>query len=155
MDINITFKSTDATDSDVLIELMREFYQVEHLRFDEQVAQGALQKILSDASLGRVWLMQHEKTAIGYVVLTFGFSLEFKGRDAFVDELYVRADYRGRGAGTTTLKFVEDACPALGVQAIHLEVDRTNTKAQALYRKFGFSDHDRYLMTKSIPTQHT
>jgi len=36
----------------------------------------------------------------------------------------------------------------LGVKALHLEVERTNTAAQAFYRKIGFKDHSRYLMTK-------
>ncbi|HEX2680374.1 MAG TPA: hypothetical protein VHQ03_03690 [Candidatus Dormibacteraeota bacterium] len=38
----------------------------------------------------------------------------------------------------------------MGVHALHLEVTHANTGAQQLYRKFGFEDHDRYLMTKRI-----
>ena len=46
------------------------------------------------------------------------------------------------------LNFVTAACRALGINALHLEVDRANTAAQGLYRKFGFADHDRILMSK-------
>jgi len=42
----------------------------------------------------------------------------------------------------------------LGISAVHLEVDHTNTVAQALYRKAGFVDHDRYLMTRWLPPRH-
>jgi ribosomal protein S18 acetylase RimI-like enzyme len=52
--------------------------------------------------------------------------------------------------GKSAIKFVEEACRALGVQALHLEVGRDNPRAQALYRRVGFEDHDRYLMTKWI-----
>jgi ribosomal protein S18 acetylase RimI-like enzyme len=31
-----------------------------------------------------------------------------------------------------------------------LEVERHNQSAQALYRRFGFEDHDRVMMTKLI-----
>lgn len=84
----------------------------------------------------------------GYIVLTFGFSLEFHGRDAFVDELYVRNGYRGHGIGKASLRLVEEVCQKEGIKALHLEVDRQNLHAQNLYRKAGYKDHDRYLLTK-------
>jgi ribosomal protein S18 acetylase RimI-like enzyme len=148
--MDISFRLADVVDIDLLVEFMQEFYEAEHLAFDDQVARTALQKILSDDSLGRIWLIQLDSIPIGYVVLTLGFSLEFHGRDAFIDEIYIRAQYQGRGIGRRGLEFIEDGCRSLGVRALHLEVERDNTKAQAVYRKFGFKDHDRYLLTKWI-----
>jgi ribosomal protein S18 acetylase RimI-like enzyme len=84
----------------------------------------------------------------GYIVLTLGYSLEFHGRDAFVDELFVLPEYRHRDVGTQALPFIGQQCRLLGVHALHLEVERGNTAAQRLYRGLGFRDHDRYLMTK-------
>jgi len=46
------------------------------------------------------------------------------------------------------MEFVEQRAQELGVTAIHLEVDRGNKPAQGLYRRTGYVDHDRYLMTK-------
>ena len=143
-----TFKLADAADINPLIELMRGLYEFDHLAFDEQIARDGLSKLLSDASLGRIWLIQCGGETIGYVVLTFGFSLEFHGRNAIVDELYIRPNDRSRGAGKRALEFVAEECRALGIRALHLEVERANTNAQAVYRKSGFKDHDRYLMTK-------
>ena len=79
-----------------------------------------------------------------------GYSIEYGGRDAFIDEVYIRAAYRGQGIGRQAMMFAETQCRALGVRALHLEVARDNTNAHALYRKVGFVDHDRYLMTKHI-----
>lgn len=39
-------------------------------------------------------------------------------------------------------------CREAGVSALHLEVARKNTAAQGFYRRLGFEDHDRYLMTR-------
>lgn len=148
--MDVAFRLADVADIDLLVEFMREFYEFDHLAFDERVARPALRKILGDDSLGSVWLIQTGGSPIGYVVLTLGFSLVFGGRDAFVDEIYLRAEHRGRGVGRRALEFVEGACRSLGVQALHLEVARDNTNAQAVYRKFGFKDHDHYLMTKRL-----
>ena len=148
--MDASFKLGDSSDTDVLAKLMQEYYDFDHLTFDDHVARAALRQILSDDSLGRVWLIQQGEDAVGYIVLTLGFSLEFQGRDAFIDELYIRESYRHGGIGTKALKFVEEVCRSLGVQALHLEVERANVNAQKFYRKSGFADHARYLMTKWI-----
>ena len=147
-----TFRIAERADSETLLEFMREYYEFDHLPFDEPIARAALTKFVGAESLGRVWLISYEGEAIGYLVLTLGYSLEYGGRDAFLDEVYIRASHRGRGIGQSALAFVEDVCRSLGVRALHLEVERANTSAHGLYRKAGFVDHDRYLMTKRILT---
>jgi GNAT superfamily N-acetyltransferase len=72
------------------------------------------------------------------------------GRDGFVDDLYVVPEWRGRGIGSALLKQLTDACVELGVRALHLEVGRKKTDARALYRRFGFEEHDRLLMTRVV-----
>jgi diamine N-acetyltransferase len=149
--MEVAFRRADASDAELLLGLMREFYEFEHLTFDERAAREALMQLLGGGdSFGRVWLIEVEGSAAGYVVLTLGFSLEFHGRDALVDELYIREGHRGRGIGKKTLAFVEGECRSLGVRALHLEVERANLNAQAVYRKSGFKDHDRYLLTKWV-----
>jgi ribosomal protein S18 acetylase RimI-like enzyme len=150
MDTN--FRIAENSDTETLVEFIREFHELEHLPFDDNSVRTMLAEILNDDSLGRVWLIQERSKPIGYIVLTFCYSLEFQGRDGLIDELYIRESHRGQGIGTSALQFVEGVCPSLGIQALHLEVDRKNTAAQSLYRKVGFEDHDRYLMTKWIAT---
>lgn len=137
-------------DTETLIVFMREFYTLDSIAFDEGAAREALKQILNDDRLGRVWMITDAARPIGYVVMTLGFSLEFHGRDAFIDELYIEAGNRGRGIGSRVLEFVEAVCRSLDVKALHLEVGRENTGAYYLYRKHGFEDHDRRLMTRWI-----
>jgi GNAT superfamily N-acetyltransferase len=147
-----TFAIATQADLDTLVQFMREYYEFDHLPFDEQVARAAVAKFLSDESLGRLWLICCDAEAVGYLALTLGYSLEYGGRDAFIDEVYIRASHRGRGIGQRALAFAEETCRSLDVRALHLEVERENTNARALYRKVGFVDHDRYLLTKRIVT---
>jgi GNAT superfamily N-acetyltransferase len=146
-----TFKVARETDINTIKRFMQELYELDgDIPFEDQIAQTALEKIVRDNVFGYVWLIQHSDEAVGYVILTLGYSLEYHGRDAFLDEIYVEADYRGQGIGKQALHFVEETCRSLGVNALHLEVERDNISAQHVYRKFGFEDHDRYLMTKWI-----
>jgi GNAT superfamily N-acetyltransferase len=147
-----TFKFAENSDTELLIQLIQEFYKYDSHPFDEASIRAALAKILEDNSLGRVWLIQQDNQAIGYIVLTFGYSLEYRGRDAFIDEFYIRESHRGQGVGVKTIQFIESVCPSLEIKALHLEVERENTIAQSFYRKVGFADQNRYLMTKWIAT---
>jgi GNAT superfamily N-acetyltransferase len=144
------FTLARASDAELLVELMGEFYACEHLEFEARAARAALEQILRDRRFGVVHLIRVGEEAAGYFVLTFGFSLEFGGRDAFVDELYLREKFRGHGLGKASLELAVEVCRAEGIRALHLEVDRVNTRAQGVYRRAGFRDHDRYLLTKWV-----
>lgn len=146
--MQISFRAAEQADIEWLVEAMREFNRVDDYGFDANVARAALQKFINDSSLGGLWVIEGGDKSIGYVVLSFGYSFEFHGRDAFIDELFIEADYRGQGIGRQAIQFIEEQCKSAGVNALHLEVDRTNLAAQALYQKTGFKDHDRFLMTK-------
>jgi GNAT superfamily N-acetyltransferase len=135
---------------DVLLEMMQEFYDYDHLTFHQETARKALNGILNNDSFGRVYLIKSGDEVVGYIVITFGYSLEFHGRDAFIDELFIFEEHRGKGLGQRAIEFAEEICRLHNVKALHLEVGRANAKAQYIYRKAGFADHDRYLMTKRL-----
>jgi ribosomal protein S18 acetylase RimI-like enzyme len=82
--------------------------------------------------------------------VALGFSLEFGGPSAFLDELYVRPSSRGGGVGTIALRLLLDACGRLGARSLALEVDLENAGAEALYRREGFSSIGRQLMTRRL-----
>ncbi len=146
--MSLTFPLAKPSDLTIIIGLMRELYEQDHLVFDERMAQKAVTRFLLDHSLGRLWLIALKGKPIGYMALTFGYSLEYHGRDAFLDEIYIQQAYRGKGLGTKAISFVEEECRSLGVHVLHLEVERENKTAQTFYHKMGFKDHDRYLLTK-------
>jgi ribosomal protein S18 acetylase RimI-like enzyme len=149
--MGITIALAGPDDIPILIRLMQEYYAHDHIAFDEAASLSALRDLLAQQDLGRVWLVHLNGSPIGYAVLTFGYSLEFHGRDAFIDELYIQEPYRGRGIGTQTLRFVESAARSLGIRAIHLEVERDNEQAQRFYESVGFTARDRFfLMSKPL-----
>lgn len=118
------------------------------IKFDYVTARCTFRQFLSLPNFGRVWLICDGSTLVGYVVLTIGFSFEFHGHDAFIDELYIDVAHRRRGYGRQAVAFVEQQAREMGVTAIHLEADHGNDRAFELYRRTGFEDHDRFLMTK-------
>jgi diamine N-acetyltransferase len=141
-----------ATDADLeaVLVLHRAFFAEDGYPFLEEASRANLARLLGDPDLGRLWVMDDGGTVVGYLVLAFGFSLEFRGRDAVVDELYVTPSHRGQGLGKRALAVAEEACRELGVRAVHLVVERYKEGARTLYRHAGFAVQDRDLMTKWI-----
>jgi GNAT superfamily N-acetyltransferase len=148
--VSIHYRIAEISDLAILIELVREFRKNEKLPFDENIDSDVLKNFLADESLEKACLVQQEDEVLGYIILTLGYSLEYRGRDAFIDEFYIRPTHRGKGIGTQMLAFAEDACRELGVQALHLEVDFENSDAQRLYDRVAYQSHNRFLMTKTL-----
>ncbi len=145
-----SFRIAADSDADLLLQLMSQYYAFDHHLFKLEKARAAVTALLRDPALGRVWLVCAGETVVGYIVLTFGYSLELLGRDAFVDEFFLLESYRGKGWGRKTMQFVEQAARELDVHAIHLEVTRHNAGAQRFYPKLGFVDRGHHLMSKWI-----
>ena len=130
-----------------LVALMTEFYAEAATPLDAIRAADAFAALLADDRLGRVWLIQAGKNDVGYLVITFSYSMEFGGRNAFLDDLFIQAPFRGAGLGTAALNEVRALCVEHSVRALHLETGRDNAAAQALYRRAGFKVTDRQLLT--------
>lgn len=144
------FRLAQEPDVDVLLGFMQAYYAFDGHGFDGEKARAALTGLLRDANFGRAWLILDREIVVGYIVLCFGYSLEWLGRDAFVDEFYLREEYRGRGWGRKTIQFVEDAAREAGIRTLHLEVVRKNATALVVYRKMGFAEHHSTFMSKWI-----
>jgi GNAT superfamily N-acetyltransferase len=145
-----SFRTATDSDVDLLLRLMREYYALDHHPFELEKSRAALTGLLRDPALVRVWLVCAGETVVGYIVLTFGYSLELLGRDAFVVEFFLLESYRGQGWGGKTMQFVEQAARELDVHAIHLEITRHNAGAQGFCPKLGFADRRHHLMSKWI-----
>ena len=129
---------------------MRALYAHDGLVFRPRAARAALTGLLRAPRFGRIYVVECAGRPAGYAVLTLSWSLEYRGADAFIDEFYLDPRFRGRGLGRLAIEFLAARCRDFGVGALHLEVERPNRRAQAIYRRAGFVDHDRYLMTRFL-----
>ncbi len=146
--MNALFQLLSDHEVPTLLEMMREFYAQQEMRFDEPAAALAINRVLNNPELAQIYLIFRGPELAGYFALTFCFSLEFHGRFALLDELYLHEPFRRQKLGRAVVAFAEDLCRKTGVKALRLEVGRENQGAQSLYRAVGFKEDERNLMTK-------
>ena len=130
--------------------MVNDFWLFEQIPFSSEKALQVWQNAWLQPNFVRGWLLEFQSQIVGYVVLTFGFSLEYGGLDAYVDELFVKPEFRGRGFASQTLEFLSLECKKLNVVALHLEVDNDNQSAKSLYAKMGFASTKRELLNKVL-----
>ena len=133
-------------DLDELIPFVRAYHEFEQVEQTDLERADTLRTLLADHSLGLVWLILAEGRVVGYIAICFGYSIEFMGKDAFVDEFFIHEAWRHRGIGQATLRVVNQQVVGMGVKALHLEVARDNPRAKAVYRALGFDDREQFQM---------
>jgi len=124
-----------AAQLELLLPLVEEFCILDEHPYDEARVRRALGPLLADDSLGVIWLIGDPPG--GYAVLTWSYSLESGGRDALLDEIYLRD--RGRGLGSAALAAICDDLRARGITRIFLETEDHNERARRFYARNGFA----------------
>jgi GNAT superfamily N-acetyltransferase len=138
-----------AVDHPALRLLQRAFYQEEKLTYVAHV-DAALQSLLSDAALGFALVDEEAGRVNAYLVVTFGFSLELGGKDAFVDELFVAGDARKRGVGRALMAQAANEARARGAKYLRLEVAEPDAGKLGFYQACGFSPRPMPLMMRPL-----
>ncbi|GAB4121485.1 MAG: GNAT family N-acetyltransferase [Roseiflexaceae bacterium] len=147
----LSFRMAEIADTALLLEMSQALSAHDGTQADADRVLRGLQGLIGMPDRGQIWMIEQAAQPVGYLVLTWGYSLEFGGRDAFIDELFLLPEARGQGIGQATLQFAAEQCALAGVQALHLEVERGNQRAQAAYERAGFERREHYfLMTRYL-----
>lgn len=138
-------------DLDRLARLVTDFHAEQEIDQDEDTRRAALAPLLEGCPHGAAYLIGPGRAPIGYIIVSFGWSVEFGGMDGFVDELYIRPAVRSRGIGSEVLMSLPKALAKAGLKALHLEVRAEDDRAHRFYRKLRFQPREGYtLLTRKI-----
>ena len=105
--MNIQLQLAKPSDLDILVPLVRDYHQFENLDCDEANIRQAIIPLLENNELGYIWLIKNGHTVIGYIVLCLGYSIEFSGSDAFIDEFFIIQSQRAQGFGKQVLQLIK------------------------------------------------
>lgn len=135
-------------DLDRLLPMVAAYHAFDNIHKTDEHRRDAILPLLQGSPHGAIWLIGPRRAPVGYIAISFGWSIELGGMDGFIDEFFIRENIRGRGMGTEVLAALLPQLAQAGLKALHLEVAKDNGNARKLYLKQGFEMRDGYnLMT--------
>lgn len=117
---------------------------------DDERRRESLRPLLEGIPHGAAYLIGPPRAPIGYIIVSFGWSIEFGGLDGFIDEIFIRPNVRGRGIASEVLSSLPNALRDVGLKALHLEVAREDDAATRLSRRAGFARRDKYMLLSRV-----
>lgn len=133
-------------DLPALLELGAEYAAADHHEFDPERAASGFAGLLGDDTHGVVWITDDRDA---YAVVTWGWSVESGGKEAILDEIYVRR--QGRGIGSQLIEHLHADCDRRGVRRIFLETEPHNAAARRLYERHGYVTEPSIWMARVAP----
>ncbi|WP_417673710.1 GNAT family N-acetyltransferase [Pseudodonghicola sp.] len=125
-------------------------YELGLERSDDDRCAG-LQPLLDGMPQGAIYLIGPARAPLGYIVLSFGWSLPLAGMEARVEELYIRPPVRGRGIATEVLGSLPRALAQAGVKAIHLHLGPSTDRTRDLFARARFREEEgTRVMTRKL-----
>lgn len=99
----------------------------------------ALQAIIADPAKGKIYVARDGREVVAMCSLLYTISTAEGGKAALFEDLVVAPEHRKHGIAASLLKFVIEQARADGVLRLTLLTDMQNERAQALYRRLGFT----------------
>ena len=100
---------------------------------NDATMRNALGPLLDGSPHGAIYLIGPPRAPIGYVVLSFGWSLAAGGLTGRIDEMHIRRAVRGRGIGAEVLASLPRALAGAGLRALEVEIGREDARTRALF----------------------
>ena len=135
----LTFRDITTADREVVIPMVVDFYHTDAV--DHEVPAEIMERAFAAAAdpaepLLRGVLVCDGAEVVGYVYMTFCYSAEVGGRCVFIEEIFLKEQFRGMGLGREIMDWMEKEYPE--VRRFRLEVTQVNKSAIRLYEKSGY-----------------
>lgn len=127
---------TEADKAEVL-NMMRVFYASPAVLSNgsEEIFHNDIENCVGECPFVEGYIFQDNQEIQGYAMVAKSFSTEFGKLCIWIEDLYIKDEYRGQGIGSEFLEYIDRKYPD---RIMRLEVEEENEKAIAVYKKCGY-----------------
>jgi len=148
--MNLKFRIANKDDQGQLIALIGKYHAFESIQSTvEQRARAVLPLLDTDNDYGFILIAESNREIVGYIAICYGYTIEFRGRDAFIDEFYIQDIVRGKGIGSKLIQLAKEQARNNAIRVLHLEVAVDNERAKKLYKEHGFVKREHFHLMSS------
>ncbi len=133
----LTIRKIKSTEKQEVINMMRTFYATPFVSTNgsEEIFDANLEACINNSPYLEGYVLVENGEILGYGMLAKSFSTEFGKPCIWVEDLYIKDEYRGGGIGSSFFKFIEELYPDC---LFRLEVESENERALNVYKKMGY-----------------
>lgn len=121
-----------------VLEMMQVFYASPAVftNGSEEIFLNDIENCISDNPYLEGYIIENSNGILGYAMVAKSFSTEFGKPCFWIEDLYIKDQYRGLGLGKTFFDFITKKYTDC---IFRLEVEEENQRAIRLYKKCGFT----------------
>jgi ribosomal protein S18 acetylase RimI-like enzyme len=125
-------------DLDRLDGLVGDCHQEICHEMDADQRRSGLQHALAGSLHATAYLIGPVRAPVGYVLLSFGWSLERVGHHCTVDQIFVRSGVRSRGIASEVLSKLTSMLKLTGIKTVYIQASDDDTKSKRLFQRAHF-----------------
>ena len=131
-------KSDDTID---FIKMCMDFYNTDGV--DHSIPVSNMEKtfnlLMEGLDFAKAYVCEKNNKTVGYILLALTYSNEAGGMVVWLDEIYVKPEFRSQGIGSELIDFVIEKYKNK-ISRFRLEITESNIGAKKLYLSKGFKD---------------
>lgn len=136
--MSTTIRSMTAEDKSAVLEMMRVFYASPAVLSNgsEEIFENDIENCVNNSPYLEGYVFEDGKEIQGYGMVAKSFSTEFGKPCIWIEDLYLKPEYRGLGIGSMFFDYLKDTYTD---HIFRLEVEEENERAIHTYEKKGFT----------------
>lgn len=143
-------RELERKDKEIFFSLLDEFYNSNAVLapIPKSYYQDIFEYMFAPNTSAKTFIIESDGVVCGYGVINITFSMEAGGKTLWLEDLYIRKEFRSRGLGKEYFNYVFDTFK--DIRRYRLEVEEENEKAIKLYKSLGFKflDYKQMIIDK-------
>ncbi len=121
-----------------VFQMMKTFYSspAVHTNGSDEIFNNDISACINGSPYLEGYVFLEGENLLGYGMLAKSFSTEFGKPCVWIEDIYIKPEFRGQGIGGDFINFVFESYPSA---VIRLEAEEENERAVAVYKKHGFT----------------
>ena len=135
--MNTTIRVMTEKDTECVMEMMRVFYASPAVLSNgsEEIFQNDIENCVNDCPFLEGYIFENNEDIQGYAMVAKSFSTEFGKPCIWIEDLYIKDEYRGLGIGSQFFAYIEEKYTDV---VFRLEAEEENERAVYVYKKCGY-----------------